>query len=503
LQTIAAIDIGSNAMRMLVGGVNYEGKLEALENFRLPVRLGQDVFSNGKQISDETAQLAVDALARFRKTADEHHAEKIRAVATSAMREAKNGDLLCDRIARATGIEIEIISGEEEARLIHLAVTNAIDLKDKYAMSIDIGGGSVEVTLSQGRNILSTESYNMGTVRLLQKLGNHAERLPFDQLVREYAAAARRRIDAEIGNKKVDLCIGTGGNIEEMGELRKKLFKHDSDKIVTVDELDELIKILSRMTVEERMQKFKLKSDRADVILPATIVLRMIARAARVKEVRIPNVGLKDGLLIDLAQTLLETPRSSQREQIWTSALRLGKKYQFDADHGTLVSHLAGSLFEQTYPLHNLDPENKLLLEVAALLHDIGHFINTLDHDKHAYYVMQSTPLIGLSQREQMLIANVMRYHRKAMPSVQDENFRALPPKDRVTVTKLAALLRLADAMDVSHTYRARSVKMIESKSKWLMKLEGAGALTLEIWALQKNRSMCQDVFGVKFEMEG
>ncbi len=152
MQIIAALDVGSNAMRMVVGRIVYDGKVEVVENLRLPVRLGQDAFTTGI-LSEETAQQALDAFARFRRTADDHKVEKIRAIATSAMREMTNGDLLIDRIARATGIAIEIISGEEEARLIHLAVAQAVNLKNKHALVIDIGGGSVEVTLSQNGNI--------------------------------------------------------------------------------------------------------------------------------------------------------------------------------------------------------------------------------------------------------------------------------------------------------------------------------------------------------------
>lgn len=501
MQNIAAIDIGSNAMRLLVGRVDYDGVFEKLENLRLPVRLGRDAFSNEKMIREETAQLAVAAFTRFRKTADDHKVAKIRAVATSAMREAKNGDLLCDRIASATGIEIEIISGEEEARLIHLAVSNAILLKDKYVMSIDIGGGSVEVTLSQGANILVAESYNMGTVRLLQKLSDQPN-MPFERLAREYVEAAKRRIDREIGDKKIELCVGTGGNIEEMGALRKKLFKRDSDEVITLGELAELIETLSGLTVEERMRKLKLKPDRADVILPACIVLQMIAREARVGEIQIPNVGLKDGILLDMAQSMMDAPRPSQREQVWTSAMRLGEKYQFDFEHASLVARLAGDLFEQTYALHNLDEENKLLLEVAALLHDMGHFISAVDHDKHAFYIMQANPLIGLRPNEQTIAANVMRHHDKSKPNTQDENFRAMSPKDRLITMKLSALLRLANAMDVSHTRRVKNATIKQTKNKWKLKLEGKGALTLEIWALEKKRALFQEVFGVALEIE-
>lgn len=501
MQTIAAIDVGSNAMRLVVGRLGYDDKLETLENLRLPVRLGQDAFSQG-QIGEQTAQQMLDAFIRFRKVADDYGVERIRAVATSAMREANNSDILRGRIAQTTGIEIEIISGEEEARLIHLAVANALNLKNKYAMLIDIGGGSVEVTLSKGNNILSTESYNMGTVRLLQKLSKKPSNVPFDELVREYAAATRRRIQREIGDEKIDLCAGTGGNIEEMGALRKKLFKRSSEGEITLSELEHLIEELSAMTVKQRMRRFKLKPDRADVILPACIVLKIIAQEARVKDVKIPHVGLKDGILIDLAQNIGKLPKPSPREQVWTSAMRLGRKYQFDAEHGELVARLAGSLFEQTQPIHNLPPDHKLLLETAALLHDIGHFIGTLDHDKHAYYILQANPLIGLTEREQAVVANVMRYHRKSMPSAQDENFRALDSADRLAVIKLAALLRLADAMDVSHTRRVQGVDVRLSKKTCYLTLRGENGLSLENWALAKRRSMFQDVFGMKLEIE-
>lgn len=500
MQTIAAVDIGSNAIRLIVGRIIYDDKLETIESIRMPVRLGQDAFSQW-QIREETALLALDAFTRFRKVADNYGVERIRAVATSAMREAGNSDILCDRIARATGIEIEVISGEEEARLIHLAVAHAINLKNKHAVLIDIGGGSVEVTLSQGNNILSTESYNMGTVRLLEKLRDKPAKIPFEDLVREYAEAAKRRIEREVGRKNIDLCVGTGGNIEEMGVLRKRMFKRESEHSITLEELTKLTETLSKLTVEERMRKFKLKPDRADVILPASIVLKMIAREAHVDEVKIPNVGLKDGILIDLAQKI-GNMFVSPHEQVWLSAMQLGEKYQYDGEHANLVAYLAGSLYEQTQSLHNLEPENKLLLEVAALLHDIGHFINTVDHDRHAYYIMQANPLIGLSKREQDIVANVARYHRKSMPTVQDENFRALSSKDRSTVIKLSALLRLADAMDISHTRRVKDVNIHLVRNKWILKLEANDSVNLEIWALEKRRSLFQDVFGMKLDIE-
>ncbi len=268
------------------------GRCAPIENIRLPVRLGQDVFDKG-YLEEKTIQQTEEVFLRFKQMAENYNVHQLRAVATSAAREAANSDLLVDRVFRTSGIEIEIISGEEEARLIHPAVAHVLNLKDKRTLLIDIGGGSVEVTLSTGQNIISTDSYNMGTVRLLQKLNGSKSKHPLGNLVREYVEAARYRIEQDLGDEKVQICAGTGGNVEEIGRLRQKLFKAESDRFITLDELEKLIERLERMTYEERMDKLKLRADRADVILPASIVLHLIAREAGVKQIMIPKRGLE------------------------------------------------------------------------------------------------------------------------------------------------------------------------------------------------------------------
>jgi len=501
MPNIAAIDVGSNAIRMMVSRLGTDGKLETLENLRLPVRLGQDAFSSG-QFSEQSMQMAVDAFLRFRNLAEVFEVTQTRAVATSAMRETCNSDLLIERIARETGFNIELISGEEEARLIHLAVINAVDLKNKCAVLIDIGGGSVEVTLSDGENVLSTESYGMGTVRLLNKLKTaEGKKLPFNRLVREYAESARRHIDREIGDEQVDVCLGTGGNIEEMGKLRKRLFKREREDQISLDDLERLVEKLSEMSVDERIKKFDLRPDRADVILPAAVVLHMIAREARVREVLIPGVGLKDGVLIDMAP-LAMGPSLPRRDQALASAERMGRKYAYDAEHAIFTARMAACLFKQTLPLHHLSENDGLLLEIAAMLHDIGHYINTLEHDKHGYYLLSHQPLVGLTANEQAVVANIVRYHRKAAPTAADENFKLLSQKERLTVSKLCALLRLADGLDTSHTARVREVSLEQrSGGSWQLSLCGDGDSMLEKWTLEKRKALFQDVFGVKLEV--
>ncbi len=502
MQTIASIDVGSNAIRIAVGRVDEHGKVDLIDTLRLPVRLGQDVFDSGV-IGEETISRAVDAFNQFARIIRDYGVSRVRAAATSAMREAANRDILVDRIAQSSKIDVDVISGEEEARLIYLAVASAVDLKGKLALLIDIGGGSVEVTLADGDKILAADSYNMGTVRMLEKLRQSGGNgLSFKQLAEEYAEAARRRIEREIGSAKIDLCVGTGGNVEELGNLRQKIFKRDSDKVITIDELDAIIDQLKVLTPEERMYEFKLRPDRADVILPAAIALRLIARQGRVREIRIPNVGLKDGILIDMAQEIGPGEHPLRREQVWASAIQIGRKYQYDEQHGQLIARLATRLFDETRQVHQLDDESRLLLEVAALLHDIGHFIHTVDHDKHGYYLLNANYLIGLNERQQSMIANIVRYHRKSSPGFDDPTVRPLANKDRLIASRLIALLRLADAMDASHTGRVRDLYVKEKKNSVHLKLLGDGDLMLEKWALTKRKGLFAESFGVRLEIE-
>jgi exopolyphosphatase/guanosine-5'-triphosphate,3'-diphosphate pyrophosphatase len=497
---IAAIDVGSNAMRMVVGEVDESWRVRAIENIRLPVRLGQDVFSKGI-VEEKTIQQLEKAFLRFRQMTKKFNVRHLRAVATSAAREARNNDLLLDRVFRASGIEIEIISGEQEARLIHSAVAHELDLKDKHTLLIDIGGGSIEVTISTGRSVISTDSYNMGTVRLLERLkGNQKSKRAFGNLVREYTKAARNRIERDLGEEKVQLCVGTGGNVEEIGRLHQKLFKAEDHRCITLEELERLIEHLDRMTYEERIHKLKLRPDRADVILPAAIVLHLIAEEAGVKQIAIPNVGLKDGLLLDIADDL--SKNLQRREQVWEAALQMGRKYQFDESHARLTCRLAARLFDQSGTLHKLDDTNKMLLEVGALLHDIGHFVNPMDHDRHGYYLLHVSPLIGLSQREQEIVANLVRYHRQPSPASTDEDFQTLLRKDRLIIIKLSALLCLADSLDINHMEDVIDVTLRETISGWRLKISGKSDPMLVHWGFNKCKSQFREVFGVNLELD-
>ena len=499
---LASIDVGSNALRLAIGDVDSQQHITMLESLREPVRLGQDVFTNGT-ISEETTDQAVVAFEKFRHAIDLRGATWSKAVATSAVREALNREIFVDRLASASGIDVVAIGAEEEARLIFLGVANKLSLKNKLAMLIDIGGGSTEITLAEDESIVATESFRLGAVRLLNLFEEKKQGAArFNQLLREYMDATQKKIKKEIGARKIDLCVGTGGNIETLGDLRRSLLQKERDSEIGDDELDVILRKLQGMTYEQRIQELGLRPDRADVIVPASTVLQRIIRVAGVSEVAIPRVGLKDGLLIDMIQELFGEKRPLRRDQVLASAIQLGRKFMFDEQHGTTVTRYAARLFDETKFLHNLGMEFRLLLEVAALLHDIGSFVNSTDHHKHTYYLLSVSPLIGLTQSQLAIVANVARYHRKSMPKPQHDGYRELSSKERVVVSKLSALLRLADAMDNEHASKVESFTVDYKKPKLTLRLRGEGDLLLEKWALAKKGQMFEDVFSVKLSIE-
>lgn len=502
MPTLAAIDVGSNAIRLAIAEVDGNQQIVSVNLLRESVRLGQDVFTS-QLISEESIDRAVEAFKKFREAIDQAGVRWTRAVATSATREALNRELFIDRIAQASGIEVATISSEEEARLIHLAVSQRISMRNRTVLLIDIGGGSTEVSLATGGNILSTESFKMGAVRMLQQLEGkkHGER-HFNKLAQEYVEATQKRIKREVGNRTIDLCVGTGGNVDTIGELRKQMLGRDRDTVVTLSELDTLIKRLQALTFEERVAQLLLRPDRADVIVPAAVILQQIMKQARVDEAQIPHVGLKDGLLIDMVQELYGDKRALNREQVMASAMQLGRKYAFDEQHGTTVARHAVELFDRTRNLHNLTLEYRLQLEVAALLHDIGNFVHSTDHHKHTQYLLISSPIVGLNEDQMAVVANVARYHRKSMPKPQHDLYRLLPSKDRVVVSKLAAILRLADAMDNEHASKVSDFEVEYRRPKFLVRLRGEGDLLLEKWSLMKKATMFEEVFSVKLILE-
>ena len=303
---LAAIDIGSNAIRLMLASYSPLG-LTPIKKYRVPIRLGGDVFQKGR-ISGKRLRDSARAFSQFRQLLTEGKIKHWRAVGTSALREAKNSASFVELIRRKSGFKIEIIDGVEEARLIHLGIKRVINLESHHSLLIDIGGGSVELTFSNHGRLAATQSFPFGTVRTLEKM---RQKKLTEQHVRviigDYVEPLSHFISSHNMGKKMDFAVGTGGNIEALGRLRTSLLKKSSGTSLSSDELNQIIEKLSRMSIKDRVEKLNIKPDRADVILPAALIAQTAMRLSGVTRLLIPYVGLKDGVLWSLVDSVSRT----------------------------------------------------------------------------------------------------------------------------------------------------------------------------------------------------
>lgn len=506
------VDMGSNAIRTLIVEIDPPGsEPKTLHSERVPVRLGQEVFLSGS-IPEPAITAAIEAMQRFRRLCEDHQVRHIRAIATAATREAGNRDMFLERIEATTGIKVEVISGSEEAWLLAVAVRKKIDMAKGRSMLVDLGGGSVEVTLVDDGNVISAESYPLGALRLIQALstpGEIEQRGNFLDLLDQYVASLDSRIRDRFGKGSVQRYVATGGNIETLADLvakEGKLVRVAGIDAIPLGALNDLAKRFAVLSHAERIKAFDLKPDRADTILPATVVYWRLGKAARVDVVLVPRTGLRDGLLSEVAAGHLSAFRAvDHRETVLAGCDALLRKYQGDEGHSRRVRDLALLLFDQTRELHALDAEDRILLEAAALLHDIGAFVSNQRHHKHSYYLIRESDLVGLSEDERELVAQVARYHRRAHPDRTHEEYEKLPRKDRVRVARLAAVLRIADALDREHQSKVRGLKVRVGKKAVEITLElepgGSQSVALERWSVEQKAGLFQEVFGLAVEV--
>lgn len=512
----AALDLGSNALRLRIveaqAAIPGREQLSLLPDsglhwreivsLRAPVRLGSEVYLTGKLAMSSIGQ-ACTALREFRQSMDDAKVDAYRATATSAVREASNGTTLVERARREAGIELEVIEGIEEARLIQLAVTRRGGLADKRALLVDVGGGSTELTyLDKGRTRFAT-SLPIGTVRLLEmylrgsKTGvvdKHRQRLLFEGVDRALGECvpALKKLPFEI-------VVGTGGSVDTLAELCGTKTGHEGfPRAVDVPLMKTLLGRLFGLTPDQRRETFNLRPDRADTIVTATSIFLRVAEAFNATAIVAPGVGLKEGILEELVDKYFNRwDKESEARTVVDGCIRLGRRYGFDQAHGELVATLAMTLFDDMTAYHGFGERERLLLRAAALLHDVGDYVRYDGHHKHSYYLIQHSDIMGLTPDERAIVANVARYHRKSPPDPAHPNFRDLDKDSRAKVRSLAAILRIADALDREHLGKVESVRAdIEPKARKLnLFVTGQEDRELEEWTVRAKSELLRDVF--------
>ena len=503
---VAAIDIGSNSVRMAVAQVLPDGRIDILERMRRPVRLGQDTFLR-ERLSQRTMLAAIAILRDYRRVLDAYRVSQVRAVATSAVREAENADSFLDRILMTTNLEVEMIESAEESRLTVNAVLhalgNAADVRRGTGLIVEVGGGSSLLTLLRDGEIAASGAYALGSIRLQEILATGQE--PPDRaadLLRHHIGTTMAAILTALPLGEVEHFVAVGGDARfTAGQIGKQL---DSGDLVAVGvrAFDRLAERCAGHTSAELARMYGLPFADAETLAPALLTYQALLHATRAKSMLVSTVSMREGLLLDLTHVIKAEEILVLRNNVVHSARSVGEKYHYDAKHASHVAELSGQLFDAMRPDHHLSDRERLILEVAAVLHDVGTYVSATSHHKHAAYLIANSEIFGLRRTELQMAAQIARYHRRSPPKRTHVEYMSLPREKRMLVSKLSAILRVADALDRGHSQQVRELRFDKNATELTIYVPGLADLTLERRAMAAKGDLFEDVYGLRVRLE-
>lgn len=460
---IAAIDAGSNALRLAVARAYSALDIETLVSERYPLRLGEGVFLRHR-FSEEMLKKGVKAFRHFREVMEEYGVTRYRAVATSASREARNRDSFLRQIRKKTGVALQVISSAEESRLGRVAALSALGPEWPPRCIADLGGGSLEISILHEHAVEYSAQLPVGTVRLMTTLNIPGAIRPVQaEQVRRYVRALLESRLPTRPNLGEQIAVALGGNAETLSNIAPGPRLHGLPTI-EISLLKERLPDLLKRDVRERMRAYGIRRDRADVIGIAAVTFVTLGRYLNIRNFSIPGVGLREGLLQEIAREAFSRSEPHRYDaaarQLLAGARSYARRLLKDQTHAEHVRELGMLLFDQLQPVHHLPAQARVLLEAAALLHDIGHMISHRSHHKHGEYLVLNGDIPGLDGRDRAVVAALARYHnRKADPAGHHPAYSTLNNNDKRIARRLAAILRIAEALDHSHRQRVTQIR--------------------------------------------
>ena len=506
---LAAIDIGTNSVHMIVVRVRPDLSFEVIDSEKLMVRLGAGGLDGG-QLTVEAMDAALEALARFKRLAVAHSVDEILAAATSAVREAKNGGEFLTRIEEATGIRAGVIPGAEEARLIHQAAVYGVDIGGGRAVVIDIGGGSVEITLGSGTSVQSARSFKLGVIRLTERF------VRSDPLSDRDEERLNKHILNEVGDycdelvvAGFDRVIGTSGTILSLGAMAATPAggmppSEVRNLRVPAKQIRRLRKELVGLPLDGRRELPGMDPRRADLDVAGSVLLDTILKRLGADELTLCDLALREGLVLDYIRS--NTRHIAQTDQIpdvrRRSTVELAERCNYSAEHAQQVVMLALALFDQTRPVHGLADREREWLEYAALMHDIGVHISYQRHHRHSHYLILNGDLRGFDPDEIAVIALIARYHRRGTPKKAHEEYAQLPPPLRPAVRALASILRVAESLDRGHAQVVTCLEFTNGNGGAVIRATTSGDAELELWAANRHIEPFAELLGKPVRVE-
>jgi exopolyphosphatase/guanosine-5'-triphosphate,3'-diphosphate pyrophosphatase len=502
------MDLGSNSFHLLVADAHPDGTFEPLARDKEMLRLGSVVAKNGA-VGKEAAEAALDTVARFKALAVSLGAEEIVACATSAIREARDSLEVVDRIEDLTGVKVRVISGKEEARLIFDAVRTSVVIDPGPALAMDLGGGSLELMLGDSAGLTWSASLKLGVARLTAALVRNDPPSTNDRkrVIEAVTGMIHHPLLPSISAAGAQVAVGSSGTLrtlialcaaQQSGQVPSSV----NQLSVTIDDLEALSKELLSMTTAERADLSGVESRRADLLPAGALVATTVMKLAGLETMIGCEWALREGIVLDAIRHHSKTEWDSDPKKIrGESVLSLARRSGFNEVHARKVARIAGELFDGTASLHGLGERDKELLELAALLHDIGEYVSMEGHERHTAYLIENGRLRGFSPREIAVLACLGRFHKRGTPKASFEPYNRLSGEDKRKVNKLVALLQVADGLDRSHGGPVQDVKVKARPGVVEVTVDADDDIDLEIWGLRRKRELFERVFDSKLEV--
>lgn len=499
---IAAIDAGSNAVRLSVARAHSALDIELLHSERFPLRLGEGVFVRHR-FSEELLKKGMKAFKHLREIMDEFAVTKYRAVATSASREAVNRKQLVRRVKRASGIKLEVIGAKEESRLGREAVFAAMGPEAQPSCIVDLGGGSLELSILRDHVVVGGAQLPIGTVRLLTTLGIHGVVKPAQgEQVRRYVRALLESRLPTRPNLGDDVSVALGGNAETLANIAPGP-RQDGLPTLELSLLRERISNILSRDLRGRMKAYGVRRDRADVMGIAAIVLLTLGRYLNIRRFLIPGVGIREGLIHEIARDVFSRKEphryNAAARQALLATRSFGRRLEYDQQHAEHVRELSVKLFDLLQAVHHLPAQARVLLEAGSLLHDVGHRVSHRGHHKHGEYLALNGDIAGLEGRDRNVVAAVVRYHnRKSEPASHHPAYSALNNNDKRMARRLAAILRIAEGLDHSHRQRVLNVRAAFQRGAVTLRLDARGDVAEDLRDAERGVDLFEKEFHVR-----
>jgi len=503
---LGAIDIGTNSIRLIVAEILSDGTYRVLDEEREMTRLGQGLARTG-HMAPEAIERTLESLGKMKAIADGFGVSELRAAGTSAVREAKNGDAFRREAWRRHRVKVEVISPDEEARLAFESAVRRFDLEGRSVAVADIGGGSLEVVLSAGSVVDQVHSLPLGAVRLTEKYvrSDPLKDKHWEKLKHHLDTALRR----EIGKPPfpVEVLVGSGGTFSALGGMvryeREGKEGNPHGYTLTRAEATRMLARFLEVPEPQRRQIPGMPPQRADIIVAGAAVVARLAKHLKCRQILVNDGGVRDGLILAMIADLgLGAATAAAPPTRLDAVRRFARRCLSNERHGEHVAAIAGRIFDGLRSRYALDPEGRELLEAAALVHDVGFLVNHAKHHKHAYHLIMHSDLAGWSAREVEVMANVVRYHRRAYPKTSHANFARLGKPDRLLVRRLAGMLRVAAALNRSHQQLVTDVRCHARKGRVTIAVTAADEPLVELWDARRKAGLFEKAFDARLTVK-